>query len=161
MMDVSVTINKNNMWNIRRATLDDAAKIAEFQVAMAAESEGTELDGAMVLRGVAEGLKDEAKGLYLVACEAGGEVVGSLLITREWSDWHSTWYWWIQSVYVRPEYRRQGAYRALYAEVKKLAREAGVHCVRLYADRHNLPALSTYRSLGMEESHYLLFEEEM
>lgn len=129
---------------------------------MATESEGTALNYELVLRGVTEGIKDESKGTYLVARKNDdNEIVGSLLITREWSDWRCTWYWLIQSVYVRPEYRRQGVYSEMYDNVKKLAREAQVHCVRLYADRNNLPAISTYSSLGMTESHYLLFEEEI
>lgn len=148
-------------WIVQRASLQEAATIAQFQVAMAAESEGTLLDYELVLRGVTQGLADEAKGTYFVARDEQGETIGSLFITREWSDWHCTWYWWIQSVFVRPEYRRQGVYRAMYAEVKARAKDAQVTCVRLYADRHNLPALTTYRSLGMQESHYLLFEEEI
>lgn len=148
-------------WKIQRASLKEAAALAKFLVAMAAESEGAELNYELVLRGVTEGLTDEAKGTYLVALDETGIVVGSLLITREWSDWHCAWYWWIQSVYVRPEYRRQGVYRTMYAKVKALAKGAQVPCIRLYADRNNLSALTTYRSLGMAESHYLLFEEEV
>lgn len=93
--------------------------------------------------------------------DAEGNALGSLLITREWSDWHCTWYWWIQSVYVRPEYRRQGVYRALYSKVKELALEAGSSCVRLYVDRTNQRGLATYQALGMHESHYLLYEEDL
>lgn len=98
--------------------------IARFQVEMATESEGTALNYELVLRGVTEGIKDESKGTYLVARKNDdNEIVGSLLITREWSDWRCTWYWLIQSVYVRPEYRRQGVYSEMYDNVKKLARE--------------------------------------
>ena len=148
-------------WIIQQATAQHAETIARFQVAMATESEGIALNYELVLRGVNEGLADPAKGIYLVACNSEAEIIGSLLITREWSDWHCKWYWWIQSVYVCPEYRRQGVYRTMYEYVKALAREAQVSCVRLYADRHNQPALSTYCTLGMKESHYLLFEEDI
>ena len=149
------------MNRIEQAALSDAPTIARFQVAMAEESEGTVLDYERVLSGVSEVMKDEAKGKYLVARDEGGETIGSLLITREWSDWHCCWYWWIQSVYVRLENRRQGVYRAMYQKVKEMAREAQVHCVKLYADRENLRALQTYKALGMAESHYVLMEEEI
>ena len=146
-------------WIVQRATAADAAHIAQFQVEMAAESEGTTLDLQLVLKGVREGLGDESKGMYLVARDDAGTPISSLLITREWSDWNCAWYWWIQSVYVRPTYRRQGVYRAMYARVKEMARATGVACVRLYVDRTNGRGQATYRSLGMKESHYLLYEE--
>lgn len=144
---------------IEQANISDASAIAQFQMDMAAESEGTTLNREVVLRGVTEGLKDETKGIYLVARNEEGQPVASLLLTREWSDWNCAWYWWIQSVYVRPEYRRQGIYRSMYAKVKEMAKEANVSCVRLYVDKTNKLGLSTYQALGMQESHYLLYEE--
>lgn len=144
---------------IEQANISDASAIAQFQMDMAAESEGTTLNREVVLRGVTEGLKDEAKGIYLIARNEEGQPVASLLLTREWSDWNCAWYWWIQSVYVRPEYRRQGIYRSMYAKVKEMAKEANVSCVRLYVDKTNKLGLSTYQALGMQESHYLLYEE--
>lgn len=144
---------------IEQANISDASAIAQFQMDMAAESEGTTLNREVVLRGVIEGLKDEAKGIYLIARNEEGQPVASLLLTREWSDWNCAWYWWIQSVYVRPEYRRQGIYRTMYAKVKEMAKEANVSCVRLYVDKTNKLGLSTYQALGMQESHYLLYEE--
>lgn len=146
---------------IEQANIQDASAIAQFQVDMAAESEGTALDREVVLRGVTEGLKDEAKGIYLIARNEEGQPVASLMLTREWSDWNCAWYWWIQSVYVQPEYRRQGIYRSMYAKVKEMAKEANVSSVRLYVDKTNQRGLSTYQALGMQESHYLLYEENM
>ena len=150
-------------WTVTHpVTLEDAASIAQFQVLMAKETESVELDLSVVNRGVEQAMADpEIKGRYFIAKTIEGKVVGSLFVTREWSDWHSTWYWWIQSVYVRPDSRRQGAYRALYETVKRLAHEAGAPCVRLYVDRSNQQGLSTYQSLGMTESHYLLYEEDV
>ena len=144
---------------IERANIQDAEAITQFQVDMAAESEGTALDREVGLRGVTEGLKDEAKGIYLVARNDEGKPVASLMLTCEWSDWNCAWYWWIQSVYVQPEYRRQGIYRSMYAKLKEMAKEANVSSVRLYVDKTNQRGLSTYQALGMQESHYLLYEE--
>lgn len=148
-------------YQVSKATPSDAVSIAQFQVDMAAESEGTTLNFNVVLKGVSEGLNDVAKGTYIVARDEKGKPVASLMVTREWSDWNCAWYWWIQSVYVKPEYRRQGVYRSMYNLVKRMAKEADVNCVRLYVDRTNTKGLSTYTALGMKESHYLLFEEDI
>lgn len=148
-------------WIICKGVLKDAAAIAQFQLDMAMESEGTQLNIDLILKGVTAALQDEYKGSYLIARNQEGMPVASLLLTREWSDWTCTWYWWIQSVYVKPEYRRQGVYSSLYERVKEMARENGVHCIRLYVDRHNERGLKTYSSLGMKESHYLLYEEDI
>lgn len=150
-------------WTVTHpVTLEDASSIAQFQVLMAKETEGVELDLSIVNRGVEQAMTDpEIKGRYFIAKTAGGKVVGSLFVTREWSDWHCEWYWWIQSVYIHPDFRRQGIYRSMYSQVTKEATEAGVHQVRLYVERTNLRAQKTYQSQGMQESHYLLYEAEL
>mgnify|MGYP003308331664 CR=1 FL=1 len=147
-------------WIVETANLSDAEAIAQFQVDMASESEGTLLDYELVLRGVREGLADANKGTYFVARNEAGQAIASLLVTREWSDWRCQWYWWIQSVFVKAEYRRQGVYRAMYETVRSQAIAAGSPCLRLYVDRTNTQGLSTYKALGMHESHYLFYEEE-
>lgn len=143
---------------ITRGEPDDIESIVRFQADMAMESEGTTLDNDKLTKGVTAATNDESKGIYLVA-RAGGKPIGSLMLTREWSDWNNQWYWWIQSVYVMPEYRKKGVYKAMYATLKQMARENGVAQIRLYADKANLSAQQVYRRLGMEESHYLMFEE--
>lgn len=92
--------------------------------------------------------------------EAGmaSERAGTLMVTREWSDWHNAWYLWIQSVYVPPRFRRMGVYRALHIHVLEMARREGAASVRLYVDRDNTAAMETYRRLGMEKSNYEMFE---
>lgn len=134
-----------------------AGEIARFQVDMAMESEGLSLDHGRVLNGVKAVLADEAKGRYLVA-RIGGTPVGSLMITREWSDWNCCWYWWVQSVYILPEFRRRGIYRAMYGKVQEMAAAEGVSQIRLYVDKENLAAQSVYQKLGMQECHYCMYE---
>lgn len=143
---------------ITRGEADDIESIVRFQADMAMESEGTTLDNDKLTKGVTAAINDESKGTYLVA-RAEGKAIGSLMLTREWSDWNNLWYWWIQSVYVMPEYRKKGVYKAMYATLKEMAKENGVSQIRLYADRTNLSAQQVYRRLGMKESHYLMFEE--
>ena len=143
---------------ITRGKVSDIDAIVRFQADMAMESEGTILDMDRLTLGVTSAINDEQKGTYLVA-RANDTPIGSLMVTREWSDWNNMWYWWIQSVYVMPEYRKKGVYKAMYSTLKDMARENGVSQIRLYADRTNLSAQQVYQRLGMRESHYLMFEE--
>jgi ribosomal protein S18 acetylase RimI-like enzyme len=143
---------------IRRGTLADAPLIAEFNRLMAQETEGKALDPAVLARGVQAALNDPAKGLYFIA-EEDGAVLGQTMVTTEWSDWRDGWFWWIQSVYVRPEARRRGVFRALYRHLHEAAiRTPQVIGIRLYVERENLRAQETYVSLGMKRTPYLLLE---
>lgn len=144
---------------IRKAISNDAEVIAEFNQLMALETEHKTLIPDLILAGVNSLLANSAYGMYLVA-EVEGVVVGSLMITTEWSDWRNGVFWWIQSVYVKADYRRQGVYRKLYAAVKTLAAEQGNVCgFRLYVEKDNQRAQTTYRELGMQATDYLIFEE--
>ena len=147
-----------NYYQIAVGIAADIEAIAQFQVDMAMETEGTTLDRQTVLRGVTEAMNDRNRGLYLVTRKES-EVVGSLMITREWSDWNAQWYWWVQSVYVAPAHRGKGLFRAMYAKVKELASLEGIEQVRLYVDKSNRVAQEVYRKVGMEECHYLMYEE--
>lgn len=138
-------------------TYNDIEAITGFQTAMALESEGAALDPERVHNGVTAVMEDGSKGIYLVA-RTEGSPVASLMITREWSDWNNGWYWWIQSVYVMPEYRGKGIFRAMYTKVIEMAKEQNITQVRLYVDRHNTNAQKVYQKLGMEECHYLMYE---
>ena len=147
--------------NIRQGGIDDGETIARFNAAMALESEGVSLDRATLRAGVEAALVDDAKAFYLLA-EADGEPVGQLMVTTEWSDWRNGWIWWIQSVYVKPESRRQGVYRRLYQRLMEMARARGdIRGMRLYVMRENWTAKRTYEALGMSHSHYDLYETEL
>ena len=142
----------------RDAVRGDAAAIIEFQRAMARETEEIELDAETVGRGVHSVFDDASRGRYFVA-EAGGEVVASLLITPEWSDWRNGTVWWIQSVYVVPALRKQRVYAGLYEHVQALARgDDSVKGIRLYVDRRNAAAQAVYARLGMNGEHYQVVE---
>lgn len=142
----------------RDANVRDAITIVDFQQAMARETEDIALHRPTVSRGVEAVFEDRNLGRYFVA-EVGSNLVASLLITYEWSDWRNGFVWWIQSVYVRPEYRRRGLYAGLYAHVRKLA-EANeiVKGIRLYVDKRNTSAQEVYTRMGMNGEHYQVFE---
>jgi len=144
--------------SIRRGVSADAAVIVEFNRLLALESEGKTLDPAKLSLGVAAGLADPRKSVYFVA-EEDGAPIGQIMFTTEWSDWRNGWFWWVQSVYVRPEARRQGVFRALFEHVVQAARADGeVIGLRLYVEEDNYAARETYRRLGMESTTYGVFE---
>ena len=142
----------------RYARIDDLQTIAEFQIAMALETETLHLDREICQAGVRGLFQNPAFGRYYVA-EIDGRVVGSTLVTYEWSDWRNGVVWWIQSVFVVPEQRRRGVYAGLYDRIRELAEaDSNVRGIRLYVDRRNVPAQEVYRRLGMDGDHYQVFE---
>jgi len=154
---------------IRDAVAADLELLARWAQAMAWETEHKRLDAGAVRAGVAAGLADAGKARYFVAMhdaplaghETVGIAIGTLMLTREWSDWRNGDWWWIQSVYVAPEHRRQGVFAALYRHVEALARATpGVVGVRLYVEKENAVAQSTYAALGMNDAGYAMYERE-
>lgn len=144
---------------IRKAKAQDLTALVQFNQAMAQETEGLVLDETTLTKGVSTLLNSPEKGFYLVA-EIKGEIAGSLMVTFEWSDWRAKDYYWIQSVYIRPQNRRQGIYGKLYNEVKNLAQaNGGAASFRLYVEQENTAAQQTYKALGMKQSYYLMYEE--
>jgi GNAT superfamily N-acetyltransferase len=144
---------------IRFAAPSDVAALIEFNQAMAHETEGMYLDRETLANGVEAVFAGENRGFYVVA-ESENKIVGGLMITFEWSDWRNGWFWWIQSVYILPEFRGRSVYRRLYEFVKQKARDAENVCgFRLYVERTNENAQKVYEKLGMEQSHYLMYEE--
>ena len=143
---------------IRLATEADAHAIAEFNRAMALETEGKELLPEVIGAGVRALLSQPACGFYVVA-EEERRLIGGLMITKEWSDWRNGELWWIQSLYVEPAFRRRGVFRQLYAHVQALAaREPRVCGFRLYVERENAAAQAVYRAIGMHETRYRVYE---
>lgn len=144
---------------IRPAAAGDADTIIEFAAAMALETERKVLLRAVIGKGVHHLLTHPGMGFYVMA-ECDGRIAGSLMVTTEWSDWRNGNFWWVQSVYVRPEFRRRGVYRQLYAYLQERAADDPTVCgFRLYVERDNARAQATYRAAGMEQTHYLLYEE--
>ena len=143
---------------IRSAGPDDISDIAQFNIAMAQETEERQLDPETIQSGVSGVIQNHAHGFYLIA-ERDQVAVGTLLITFEWSDWRNGTLWWIQSIYVKPEHRRTGVFKALYDAVIARARAAkSVRGIRLYVEQENLDAQSVYQKLSMQKTPYQMFE---
>jgi ribosomal protein S18 acetylase RimI-like enzyme len=145
--------------NLRIAEERDLPALVEFNLAMASETEGLRLPLETLTAGIRSLMANPRYGFYVVA-EEGAQTIGSLMITYEWSDWRDGLFWWVQSVYVKPDYRRRGVYSRLYKFAKGLAAGDGrVRGFRLYVEGENLVAQRTYERLGMTESHYRMYEE--
>ena len=147
----------NSPGQIRAATLDDAASIAQFQINMALETEEKTLLPDVVLPAVQSVFSDASKGFYLVA-EAEGQVVGSLMVTYEWSDWRNSNMWYIQSVFVEADFRGRGLFTAMYHEVIRRAKADQAMFVRLYVETENERAQKIYESLGMKRMPYYMYD---
>ncbi len=147
---------------IRKGELKDLEILVKFNQALIYETENKELSVNDIIGGVETLLKTPSLGFYLVA-EKNHQVIGSLMITTEWSDWRNGLYWWIQSVYIAPKFRRQGVFKNLYQFVKQEAQkpENGLKICgfRLYVEQENLIAQKTYQCLGMEKTGYYIYEK--
>lgn len=144
---------------IRTATPADHEAIVRFNLALARESEDRELDEDTLRKGVAAFLDDPRKGRYYLAFADGPSPIGQVMVTYEYSDWRAGPIWWIQSVYVHPDHRREGVYRSLHAHLAREARRAGAVGLRLYVDRANRRAKETYEAMGMKPSRYDMYED--
>lgn len=146
------------MLRVRAARKEDFEIIADFQLMMARETEGLELEVDELTRGVLAVFKNQQKGSYFVA-ENDKEIVASLLTTYEWSDWRNKNIIWLQSVYVIPEYRGKKIFSMMYKYVKGLAeKDQNIAGIRLYVDNTNRHAHMVYNAIGMNGSHYTTFE---
>lgn len=146
--------------HVRRADLADAEKLARFQLLMAKETEGKNLDESIVLPAVKSVFDDPQKGFYVVT-EIDGQVIAGLMITFEWSDWRNTNLWYIQSVYVDSNCRGQGVFKQMYRFVTAAAKAVGVKHVRLYVETGNQRAQKVYESLGMKKMPYFMYDAEI
>jgi GNAT superfamily N-acetyltransferase len=149
---------------IRDARPVDLDVIIDFNVRLAFETESKELDPDVLRRGVTIALNDPDRLRYWVAesVKAGEppRVIAQAAITREWSDWRSGWIWWFQSVYVHSDFRGQGAFRAIYGQIRTIAQSTPeVIGLRLYVEVNNDRAQGVYRSLGMKPGGYDVYED--
>ena len=144
--------------SIRNAVSTDIDVLTDFNCRLAAETEGKPLASNTVRSGVTRGLSVGDEVRYFVA-EADENIVGQLMLTREWSDWRDGWVVWLQSVYVVADYRGRGVFRQLLDHVKtQMQTEPDVVCLRLYVEEDNDAAKSTYARLGFDATGYRVME---
>lgn len=147
------------MVTVRDAHKNDINCIVEFQINMAEETENLILHEDVITPGVQAVFEDHNKGRYFVA-EIEDDIAGSLLITYEWSDWRNGLVLWIQSVYVKTEYRGKGVFKSFYKHIQKIMDENPEEYkgIRLYVDKTNVGAQKVYDAVGMNGNHYQMYE---
>ncbi|MCP9456446.1 MAG: GNAT family N-acetyltransferase [Nitrospira sp.] len=138
--------------------------LVAFSLAMAWETERRRLDEARLRQGILAVLSNPHRGLFLIAEvrePSRRHIVGQLMVTFEWSDWRNGVFWWVQSVYVAPAWRRRGIYRALYQYVLGKAKSDPTVCgIRLYVARRNRIAQTVYRRVGLVKTNYIVYEQD-
>ena len=149
---------------LRQADLSDLDKLISFNIAHAQEVEDKPLIAAVLDGGIRHLLAHPEEGFYLLAESttdtANTVTAGILMVTTEWSDWRNGRFWWIQSVYVAPEFRRQGVYGRMHDWVREQAQQEAECCgLRLYVEKENTSAQAAYLGKGMHETYYRLYEE--
>lgn len=145
-------------FTVRQAIATEANLIKDFQIKMALETEDLKLDPVVVEKGVKAVFEDETKGNYWIA-ETSDQIIGSMLMTPEWSDWRNSTVLWFQSVYVLPEFRGRGVFRQMYLHLQEFVKNSDQYGgLRLYVDKDNISAQKVYEKLGMDGSHYRFYE---
>lgn len=145
---------------IRNAQPTDADALAELIMAMALESEGRELHRETLFSGIQAVFINPALGRYWVV-ERDSQLMACTLITVEWSDWNNAPYWWIQSLYIKPEFRGQGLFEEMLSALESAARTSGVKELRLYVEQNNQRAIRVYERCGFESDHYRCMTKEL
>ena len=144
---------------IREVSINDIQILPRNNQALARETENIQLNRETLLAGVSNSLKRE--DCHYFVAELNGEVIGQTMITYEWSDWRNGVMCWIQSVYVQAEHRKKGVFRSLFQHIEHLAKNnSDVKALRLYVMGNNLSGKNTYKTLGMIDSGYIVYEKE-
>ena len=143
---------------VRDASYQDAEFIIEANFTMAKETEGIELDRETLGKGVKAVFRDASRGRYMIG-EYEGQVAGCLLVTHEWSDWRNCNIAWIQSLFVKEEFRSKGVFKMMFESLEAKVTSGEYAGLRLYVDKGNASAKDVYKKLGMIGNHYIVFEK--
>ena len=140
--------------NVRKATTQDLEFLIAFTAEEAKEAEKIEKIPSTLRKGIEAALQDKSKSIYWVIVDESNRPFGNVSALKEWSDWNAGYYWWIQSMYISPQYRGKGYIQLLINEVKKeMMKENGIE-LRLYVHNLNKTAAKAYQKVGFVKSDY-------
>jgi GNAT superfamily N-acetyltransferase len=97
---------------------------------------------------LAKGLFGERPAAEALVAEIGGEPVGWALFFTNFSTFKGLPGFYIEDIYVRPQFRGRGAGKALLTRVAELAVERGCGRVEWAVLDWNTPSIEFYKSLG-------------
>ena len=141
-------------FKVRKANLDDLDQLVKFIAAEADEAEGVSKSPDTIRNGIKSGLENPDIACYWVIESADGDLIGSVSVVKEWSDWNCAFYWWIQSMYIIPNHRGQRLMEALLETVKHSARKEKALELRLYVHAGNKRAIRAYQKAGFSDTNY-------
>lgn len=141
---------------IRFAQENDIEQIARNNVQLARISENRDIEFDQVVKGARQVIEDRHKGFYVVA-EEEDMILGQILVTFEWSDWQAVNMWWLQSIYVKTEWRQKGILTKLLNFIYGLAARENVTIFRLYVHKDNKKAIKIYERMGMKKEPYTMY----
>ena len=154
MQTINIEATRPMTFHIRKATPADLKSLVSFAVAEAKEAEGVKKDWERVRQGISTALNDDSIAMYWVLEKNNSGVIGSVSIVKEWSDWNSGYYWWIQNMYILPEFRGKGLMEKLIQALKDTAQQEGALELRLYVHKNNAQAISAYQKVGFFDADY-------
>jgi len=140
--------------HVRKATLDDLEILIKFTAEEAREAEGIKKVPSTLKRGIRAALEDNSKSIYWVIVDRHNIPFGNVSALREWSDWNAGYYWWIQSMYISPNFRGKGYIQFLLEAVKSEMKKEDALELRLYVHNSNKKAIRAYEKIGFKKSEY-------
>jgi ribosomal protein S18 acetylase RimI-like enzyme len=139
---------------VRRAEINDLDQLFEFTAAEAREAEGHAKETITLKIGIKTALEEDSIAMYWVLMDQHNEPVGSASALKEWSDWNAGYYWWIQSMYIKPDYRGKGHMNLLLDAIRlEMKEQAGLE-LRLYVNENNQAAIRAYKKANFAFSKY-------
>jgi ribosomal protein S18 acetylase RimI-like enzyme len=148
-------------YRMRAATRADVDTLLAFTLQEVFEAEGTHKDAAGVRRGVEGAFQSPPRSAYWIVESADRQPVASTSIVTEWSDFHGGDYWWIQSIFIRPEHRGRGLVDLMLDRLAVMAKAAGALELRLYAHDSNARAFHVYRRCGFSDAPYTIMARKL
>jgi 4-carboxymuconolactone decarboxylase len=139
---------------VRKAKINDLNQLIEFTLSEAREAEGLVLEFNRIHDGVKAALIDSKIANYWVIVDQSDNLVGSVSVIKEWSDWNAGYYWWIQGMYLLPAYRGKGLMKSMIDEVESEMNKSGGLELRLYVHTENHAAIRAYEKAKFTDSKY-------
>lgn len=135
------------MLSIRPATLKDASLLTTL-IRELAEYDRLSHEAAVTEEDIArDGFGPNPKFRAIIA-ESGGQVAGYAVFFEFYSTFQGRAGLFLDDIFVRPQFRKQGIGRALIAHVAAIAWKEDYFCVRWEVLDWNAPAIEFYRNLG-------------
>ncbi len=139
---------------VREAEIGDLDKLVYFTMVGALEGEGLQIPPDVIRQGVSKAIENPDLLRYWVLESSRFGVVGCVSVREEWNAWNAGMYWWIQTIFLLPEYRGQNLMDELVEHVRDQARRANVIEIRLYVHKDNKRAMKAYNREGFADSPY-------